>query len=101
MRKAVAFTAVLFLLISAIAFAGPQAKPPKTATHQTSGVVKSFSADSLVVAHKVSGKEQDISFVLNADTKKEGDLKDGAKVTVHYKMEGGKNIATIVTVAKK
>jgi hypothetical protein len=99
MRKTIAITAILFLLASAFAFAAPQAKTAKAATHQATGTIKSVTADSLVVTHKVGAKEQDTTFVLNADTKKEGDVKAGAKVTVHYKVEGGKDIATIVAVA--
>jgi len=101
MRKTVAITAILFLLTSAIAFAAPQAKAAKAAAHQASGTIKSMDAVSMVVTHKVGAKEQDTTFVLSADTKKEGDLKAGAKVTVHYKVEAGKNIATIVAAAKK
>ena len=101
MRKTIAITAILFLLTAAFAFAAPQAKAAKAATHQAAGTIKSIAADSLVIVHKVGTKEQETTFVLNADTKKEGDLKVGAKVTVHYKVEGGLNIATIVAGPKK
>jgi hypothetical protein len=100
MRKTIVITAILLLLTSAFAFAAQQANTAKPASSQASGTIKSIAADSLVVAHKVGAKEQETTFVLNADTKKEGDMKVGAKVTVHYKVEAGQNIATIVTAKK-
>jgi hypothetical protein len=55
----------------------------------------------MVLAHKVGGKEQDTAFILTAETKREGVLKAGVKATVHYRIEGGKNIATAVLGPKK
>jgi hypothetical protein len=65
------------------------------ATHSAKGVVKSMDATSLVVTEK--GK--DVSYVLDASTKKEGDPAVGSTVTVMYKTEGTQHIATDVKAA--
>jgi hypothetical protein len=102
MRKTIAVFVVVFLFAASFAMAAQQAKAAKApASHQAAGVVKSVDDTSLVLTHKVSGKDQDITFVLNAQTKKTGTIKVGEKVVVHYKVEGGQNIATVVAGGKK
>jgi hypothetical protein len=101
MRKTLVFGTTLLLLAASLAMAMPQAQGQKASTHQAVGTVKSVEGDTLVVSHKVGGKEQETTFVLNAQTKREGTMKTGAKVTVHYKVEGGQNIATVVQAPKK
>ena len=44
-------------------------------------------------------EERDTTFLLNAQTKKEGELKAGEKVTVRYKIENGKDVATMVSAS--
>jgi len=70
-------------------------KTESTATHSAKGVVKSMDATSLVVTEK--GK--DVSYVLDASTKKEGDPAVGSTVTVMYKTEGTQHVATDVKAA--
>jgi hypothetical protein len=71
----------------------------KTASHSTSGVVKSVSDTSLVIT-KGSGKTAtDETFVVNASTKKTGDVKEGAHVTVAYTTEGTTMTATSIKAA--
>jgi len=89
------------LLAVGMAMAMPQAKTEKAATHQAVGTIKSVDGNTLVVSHKMGGKEQDTTFVLNPETRREGMMKVGAKVTVHYKVEGTQNIATVVQGPKK
>lgn len=67
-------------------------KAESGATHTAKGVVKSMDATSLVVTEK--GK--DVSYVLDASTKKEGDPAVGSNVTVMYKTEGTQHVATEV-----
>ena len=43
------------------------------------------------------GKDQ--TFVVNASTEKKGTLDTGAKVTVHYTMDGTNMVATAITAA--
>jgi hypothetical protein len=70
-------------------------KTETAATHSAKGVVKSMDATSLVVTEK--GK--DVSYVLDASTKKEGDPAVGSNVTVMYKTEGTQHVATDVKAA--
>ena len=70
-------------------------KPAPAATHSAKGVVKSMDASSLVVTEK--GK--DVSYVLDASTKKEGDPAVGSTVTVMYHTDGTQHIATDVKAA--
>ncbi len=67
-----------------------KAKAPTTKVN--SGTIKSASDTDLVVTEK-SG---DVTYKLNADTKKEGDLVAGNHVTVHYTVQGTDNVATLV-----
>ena len=70
-------------------------KPASAATHSAKGVVKSMDASSLVVTEH--GK--DVSYTLDASTKKEGDPAVGSNVTVTYKTEGTQHVATDVKAA--
>jgi hypothetical protein len=98
MKKALVVVAIFSLCLAGAAFAqGSKAKTGATA-QQASGTITSVDATSLVLKHKVGGKEQDTTFIVNADTKKEGELKAGEKATVHYKAENGQNVATSVKV---
>jgi hypothetical protein len=104
MKKVLVVIIGLCLLLSVAAFAQTKQAPKKVATPAAkvitaTGTIKSADATSLVITHKVSGKDTDMTFVLNADTKKDGDAKltSGDKVTVHYKVDGSQNIATAVT----
>ena len=77
----------------------------KPAVKTASGSVKSASADSIVVAGKAKGKEEEWTFGVDAKTsiKKGGksvsaaDLKSGDSVTVKYIEDGGKAVAQSVT----
>lgn len=101
MRKMMVMLMVVFLFTASFALASQQAKASKApASHQAAGVIKSLDDASLVLTHKVSGKDQDTTFVLNDQTKKTGTLKAGEKAVVHYKVENGQNIATVVAAKK-
>jgi hypothetical protein len=74
--------------------AAKQAKPAKAAKPgKFSGTISSVSDSSLVVA-KAGGATE--TFVLNAQTKKEGNLQTGGKATVQYKVDGSTKLATSV-----
>jgi hypothetical protein len=78
----------------------------KPAAKTASGTVKSASADSLVVAGKTKGKDEEWTFGVDAKTsiKKGGksvtaaDVKAGDSVQVKYTEDGGKAMAQSVTV---
>lgn len=80
-------------------------KAKKPAAKSATGMVKSASADSVVVAHKVKGKEAEDTFAVDPNTKikKAGktataaDLAEGDHVTVRYTSEGGKMMASSIT----
>jgi hypothetical protein len=74
------------------------AAPAKAATvakHTTSGTVKSSSDTSLVISK--GGKDE--TFVVNSSTEKKGTVDTGAKVTVHYTVDGKNWVATAITAA--
>ena len=78
----------------------------KPAAKTANGTVKSASADSLVVAGKAKGKEEEWTFGVDAKTaiKKGGksitaaDIKPGDSVQVKYTEDGGKATAQSVMV---
>src|SRR5512135_2453941 len=61
-----------------------------------SGAVAGYEAGKMI---KVKGKDKEMTFDITGDTKVKGEVKDGAKVTVMYKKDGDKMIATSITVA--
>lgn len=76
--------------------AAAPAKPAAAASHSVKGTVKSMDASSLVITK--SGKAGgDMTFTLNADTKKDGSPAVGSPVSVRYRSEGSNNVATAVT----
>ena len=103
MKRLVTLATGLMLLLAIGAFAQGTAKAPAKAKtkaavtmHQASGTISSVEADKLVLSHKVKGKEEETTFMLNDQTKREGELKAGEKATVHYKVENGQDMATMV-----
>ena len=88
--------AAAVLAVPALSLAA-QAKPAKTTTaakpamHTTQGVVKSMDASSLVLTDKA---KKDLTFVVDASTKKEGDVAVGSTVHVTYKDDASQHIAT-------
>jgi len=82
--------------------AAPKAEKPKApkAMH-FKGMVVAYEAGKMI---KVKGhKEKEMTFDVAADAKIKGDVKEGAKVTVNYKKDGDKMVATSISApaAKK
>jgi hypothetical protein len=105
MKRVVALMTGLMLLIALAAFAqagktkapqAPKPKPPVTKT--ATGTISTVSSTALVITHKVKGKDEQTTFVLNAQTKTTGDPAVGATASVHYTVANNQNIATAVTV---
>jgi len=70
-------------------------KAPKAMSFK--GAVMGYEAGKMI---KVKGaKDKEMAFDIAADAKVKGDVKEGAKVTVSYKKEGDKMVATSIAVA--
>ncbi|HZM92532.1 MAG TPA: hypothetical protein VFB92_03895 [Vicinamibacterales bacterium] len=97
-------TSALILSLSAIAFAADMpasAALPKTSpqVHTAKGAVKFVDSSTLVI-HQISPYSgKNMTFVMRPSTEREGDLKVGSTVTVHYENEPDQRIATVVEVA--
>jgi len=99
--------AATLLIVPAAVFAAPQTKPPAKSTahhassttmadHATTGVVKSVNDKALTI--KRSGKGAgDMTFVVNATTKRDGKIDVGAPVSVRYRQDGSSHVATAIT----
>jgi hypothetical protein len=102
-RNALALVLTTLLVLATAIASETKAKSQATAaktmkTHVASGKITSLTDDGLVLSRKVKGKAEETTFVLTSSTQREGNLENGAKVAVHYKTEGGQNIATSVKV---
>ncbi len=77
----------------------PAAEKPKTDKPKAmkfAGAVAGYEAGKMI---KVKGsKDKEMAFDVTGDTKMKGEVKDGAKVTVMYKKDGDKMVATSIAV---
>ena len=105
---------IMIALVTMVAFAGsvmaqapakpaaPPAEKPKTEKKEApkamkaSGTVAGYEAGKMI---KFKGKDKETTYGVTGDTKVKGEVKDGAKVTVMYKKDGDKMVATSITVA--
>jgi len=72
-------------------------KPKAAKSMKFSGMVATYEAGKMI---KVKGaKEKEMTFDVAPDAKIKGEVKEGAKVTVRYKKEGDKMMATSISVA--
>jgi len=70
-------------------------KAPKAMSFK--GTIAAYEAGKMI---KVKGsKEKEMTFNIAADAKIKGEAKEGAKVTVSYKKDGDKMVATSISVA--
>jgi len=81
-------------------------KPAKSAsaktaaTHSTRGVVKSVDSNSLVIERGAGKKKTDMTFALDATTRRAGDISVGSTVAVRYKNDASKLMALDVQPVK-
>jgi hypothetical protein len=68
----------------------------KSTIHHEVGTVNSVDKSDLVLAHSYKGKTQDVTFVLNSNTKKDGTISKGERVRVYFKNDNNKHVATEV-----
>jgi len=111
--KAAAIAAMLAFPVASFAqnAPAPAAKAPapkaekaekpakKPATKSAHGVVKSVSDSQLVITAGSGKSAKDETFVVNASTTKTGTVEAGAKVSVHYTMDGTNMVATAITAS--
>ena len=85
---------LLLTLMFAVVLA-PFASAQKSAgkSLKATGTIVSATDTNLVIS---SSTKKESTFVLNADTKKDGAIAPGEKVSVSYKMEGKDMVATSV-----
>ena len=73
-----------------------QAKTTQPATHFTQGTITSMDSDKLVLNRKGRGKAQQVTFMLNPQTQRYGNLATGTRVTVQYREDNNQRIAAAV-----
>jgi hypothetical protein len=68
-KQAFSALAIMGLLLVGSVFAAQSksTKPAKATTHDASGTVVSVNSPSLVISHKVKGKDEQMTFVLNPE----------------------------------
>jgi hypothetical protein len=72
-------------------------KPKAPKASKAVGTVVAYEAGKTI---KVKAKDKELAFDIAADAKiTGGEVKEGGKVTVTYKKDGDKNIATAIAVA--
>lgn len=72
-------------------------KPKAPKAMKATGAVAAYEAGKMI---KVKGaKDKEWTFDITPDAKVKGEPKEGAKVTVMYKKEGDKMVATSISVA--
>ncbi len=71
-------------------------KPKAPKALKASGAVVAYEAGKTI---KIKAKDKELAFDIAADAKIKGEAKEGAKVTVAYKKDGDKMVATSISVA--
>jgi hypothetical protein len=81
--------------------AGAPAAAAKTAKsdHATTGIVKSMSDTSLVLT-QAGKKHHEMTFQLDPAVHKEGAIAVGSHVSIRYREDGNKHVATAITAHK-
>ena len=71
-------------------------KPKEAKPMKFGGTVAAYEAGKMI---KIKGaKDKEMAFDVTGDTKMKGEVKEGAKVTVMYKKDGDKMMATSISV---
>jgi hypothetical protein len=74
----------------------PQAKTTRPATHFTQGTITSIDANQMVITRKIRGKAEQVTFALDSQTQRSGNLVTGARVSVQYRETNHQNVAAAV-----
>jgi hypothetical protein len=78
----------------------PAKKATSAANHSTRGVVKSIDSNSLVIERGAGKKKKELTFALDATTRRAGDITVGSTVAVRYKNDASKLMALDVQPVK-
>jgi len=76
--------------------ASPQAKTHHPASHVTQGTISSIDANQLVLDRKGRGKGQQMTFNVDSQTQRIGNLAPGSRVYVQYREENNGKVASAV-----
>lgn len=105
MKKTLIVLIALFAMVAFVSGVVAQQKPETPQSQKTKapkamhfkGTVAAYEAGKMI---KVKGaKEKEMTFDVAADAKIKGEVKEGAKVTVMYKKDGDKMVATSISAA--
>jgi hypothetical protein len=96
MRYALVLILAALVMLPGVGSIAQAAQDDTVGTHATRGVVTSIDADTLVISR--SGKQGAMTFEFSAATARDGEITVGAPVSIRYREEGSKHIATAVTV---
>lgn len=91
---------VLCLVVAGTVLAVTETAANPAETQQLAGTIQSFTKTTLVVSHVAEGKNTETTFEVNANTKVEGKLENGARAIIDYQVQDGKNVAVRVVVHK-
>ena len=86
----------LALAVLLVAFSGSAFAKTSGGKHVAVGTVTSVDANQIVINEKLKGKDQPMTFQLDSATQKSGNVAAGSTVTIQYRTENNKNIATTV-----
>ena len=91
---------MLAALVAVLAFtSGTFAAEKKAAAPKASGTVVAYEAGKMITIK--GAKDKELAFDIAPDAAVKGDVKEGAKVTVTYKKDGDKMVATSIAVPAK
>jgi hypothetical protein len=88
--------AMALLLVGSVWAANPKKSSNAATGMKMSGTIVSSSNSELVLSSPAKGKGQQETFVINPDTKTNGNLAAGSRATVRYKDENGQKVATMI-----
>ncbi len=91
--KALLLSLMFAVALAPLASAQTTKKSSAAKTMKATGTIVSATDTSLVIS---DASKKESTFVLNADTKKDGAMTAGAKASVTYKMDGKDMVATSV-----
>ena len=107
MRKMRTAAIVLAAILAVPAVGFPAANPVRgqaktaakstsaVASHLTRGVVKSIDSNSLVIEQGAGKSKKDLTFALDATTRRAGDINVGSTVAVRYKSDASKKLMAL------
>jgi hypothetical protein len=99
MKKFLIIMVALFVSFAFVTGVMAAEKKAAVKTMKAQGTVTAFDAENKTL--KVKVKKTDLDFDVAADATVQPEVKEGAMVSVTYKKEGKKNIATSITVIEK